>query len=723
MDRINNSDKQAINIGSDSPKSDPGTDEFGYAPFAALIARAVIETPSPEGLVMAVHGHWGVGKSTLLNFVKHYLNLGHEAKPIIIDFNPWWFDDRDHLASQFLAQFKSSLGMETKLIRDVGDLLADYSEYIGKAIAYSTGIPWLDKSAIFLRALKRKNKLVPELKTEISHKLKQNRQRFLIVIDDIDRLTPSEIGEVFKVVKALADFPNVIYLLSFDRNVVARALSTCHGLDGEAYLEKIVQVPLVLPTVPKERLHQKLFSELNKLIDEADLELFDQTYWSNVFFEGIAPFITKPRDIIRYVNALAITFQSLRNEVNVVDFLALECLRVNLPRLYNTIRENPKRFAGHSNQGLKSTERTTELAFHEKWVHDLDETVRSGVQAMLELIFPRLSNTGQGPGILSEWRRLRRAASPDIFSYYFAFTINNDQISRQEIISFVEGLTNQEQTQRTLLNAINEKRHDGSSKAKGYLSFLLDFSDEINGEMAANLLFVISRIADKLIIKADEKGGTFATQSISRIHQVVQHALSRVEDNKRDKLLLEAFTEGESRSFLSWFVFVLLRSYHATSAVHGPATVLSTIKSETIESLKKIALARIREAATNNTLINDPELSFVIARWHDWSNPEEAKQWVDQLIDDKLNFVNFLTALLGEIHSSSYGDKVTKIQPTMDLHFLSKLIELDKIAGLLKNIDPSIQLSENNLLAINTFNQKYQEILDGKNPNSPFSII
>ena len=76
-----------------------------------------------------------------------------------------------------------------------------------------------------LRFFKRKNTAVPAVKAEISKALKEGKQRYLIVIDDIDRLTPAEIREVFKVVKALADFPNVVYLLSFDREVVAQALA------------------------------------------------------------------------------------------------------------------------------------------------------------------------------------------------------------------------------------------------------------------------------------------------------------------------------------------------------------------------------------------------------------------------------------------------------------------------------------------------------------------
>lgn len=96
--------------------------------------------------------------------------------------------------------------------------MAEYSGALSKAVALSTGTPWIDKPVnALLKLLKRKPKEVPQLKAEIAKLLQKSKRRVLFVIDDLDRLTPDEIREVFKVVKALADFPNVIYLLSFDK--------------------------------------------------------------------------------------------------------------------------------------------------------------------------------------------------------------------------------------------------------------------------------------------------------------------------------------------------------------------------------------------------------------------------------------------------------------------------------------------------------------------------
>ena len=63
-------ERQAFVLGSDAPQTDPQHDAFGYAPFAKRIAAAICTTQSPQGLVMAINGPWGSGKSSLLNFVR-----------------------------------------------------------------------------------------------------------------------------------------------------------------------------------------------------------------------------------------------------------------------------------------------------------------------------------------------------------------------------------------------------------------------------------------------------------------------------------------------------------------------------------------------------------------------------------------------------------------------------------------------------------------------------
>lgn len=67
---------------SDAPEVDPARDAFHYAPFARTLASAIAKSPHPEGLTMAIHGAWGSGKTSLLNFVKHECGRCLRAQPI-----------------------------------------------------------------------------------------------------------------------------------------------------------------------------------------------------------------------------------------------------------------------------------------------------------------------------------------------------------------------------------------------------------------------------------------------------------------------------------------------------------------------------------------------------------------------------------------------------------------------------------------------------------------
>ncbi len=81
---------------SDNPLIDPKQDELDYSHFAEILAKAIVNMSPPDGLVMSLNGSWGAGKTTVLNFVVHYLKqYDLNSQPIVIYFNPWWFSNRE----------------------------------------------------------------------------------------------------------------------------------------------------------------------------------------------------------------------------------------------------------------------------------------------------------------------------------------------------------------------------------------------------------------------------------------------------------------------------------------------------------------------------------------------------------------------------------------------------------------------------------------------------
>ena len=82
---------------------------------------------------------------------------------------------------------------------------------------------------------------------KVSELLAKVECRFLVIIDDIDRLSPDEAIEVFKLVKSVGQLSNVIYLLAFDRQLAERVVQDRFPSEGPHYLEKILQAAFEVP--------------------------------------------------------------------------------------------------------------------------------------------------------------------------------------------------------------------------------------------------------------------------------------------------------------------------------------------------------------------------------------------------------------------------------------------------------------------------------------------
>lgn len=80
------------NLSTDRPSSDPIEDLFGHAPLAESLTNSICRYSGNDGLVLALYGPWGSGKSTVLSYVRHFLEQRtKEEQPTIVTFNPWWF--------------------------------------------------------------------------------------------------------------------------------------------------------------------------------------------------------------------------------------------------------------------------------------------------------------------------------------------------------------------------------------------------------------------------------------------------------------------------------------------------------------------------------------------------------------------------------------------------------------------------------------------------------
>lgn len=703
-------------LSADRPSIDPKDDLFGHAPFAKSLADSICRYPGSDGLVLALYGPWGSGKSTVLGYVGHYIEQqSEEDRPVVVPFNPWWFSGQENLARAFLGQLQAVLPNKSDKFKRLGDLLGDFAEGVGGLIDLSgvTGGAAGKLGKLVGMLTKRKPKDVPALKSEISKILREAKKRILVVIDDIDRLTPDETRQLFTVIKALADFPNVVYLLAFDRDVAAQAIEQQSGLPGERYLEKIIQVPFELPPIERVALQAALFKRLDQVLGDTPDGLFDQSYWTNVFYDGIDPLIQVPRDVVRFTNTLSVTYPAVRGEVNPVDFIALEAVRVFLPDLYGVVRANANRFSGYSRDDRYEGDRNAAHAFRQGWVNQVPESLRASTQALLERIFPKISQMGYGSEWLNEWRRELRACHPDVFPIYFRLTVPLGAVRRNEIMALLSLAASPTDFGDALVRAKEEKRPDGLSKARVLLERLMDHVEkDIPDEHIPLVIQAIFNIGDSLIDPTDERGA-FDFGNISRASRPVYHLLKRLPADQRASVLEAAIKSGSAVAVQAW----LLRALDDETTKAKETNETTLLSADEVSRLKVAWLDRVRVLSGEADFIEHPELPRLLAVWRQWGDGSQVRTWCDRTTASDDGLLALLSKFLQHTRSQTVGDWAVRLQPRLNPTWLESYLDAAVCAERLTQLTRRGAVPSEATEAVSQFLKEFEMLQAGKNPD------
>lgn len=695
--------KSVIDLSSDKPLVDPAEDAYGYAKFSSDIAKAIGETRNPEGLVIAISAPWGAGKTTALNFIKSYLGSVEEpVRPIVIDFNPWWFDGKEHLAKQFLASFSSTLIGESEALREVGRQLAVFSAAIGEVVSAVNPIPIVGKLIPYaLVKLGGAESGVPQMKSKIAGALRSQSKRVVFIVDDIDRLTPSDILELVKVIKALADFPNVVYLLAYDSNYVSTAIGNVLGVSGREYLEKIVQAQFDLPRVDKVRLRKHLFDRINSIFSSGDIPA-DSQYFSNLYFEGLDLFVEHPRDIVRIANAISVTFPPVSADVNPVDFLAMEMIRIYLPGLYEVIRSGREHFVGFSPSD--EYQKRGEKEFHERWAALVPEEIRARMIALVKRMFPRvegvLGNMGYAGEFATIWRKARRVCSPEIFDFYF-HGVSPDVLSRAELMEIVRSLADQEGFEHHLLRAEAVLRPTGKSKASDVLELLPDVLDGIDVESAIRGIWALLNIGDRLLLGSEESGGLFGVPRIWRLCWTVEHLLEKVPSQDRFGVVRESVLRGLAFELNSYLLGVIDKAH----AEGKQDSVWSSVSPDELANLKLIVCNRLAEFQPEE-LVTIKDLPYVLRKWSEWGDPNQVSSRITAILSRADWALRFVAEFLQHTRSQVMGDYAIQRIPRINLDWVEGVCDLDELYAATSSIDVG-SVSGDSRVALELFRKNY----------------
>lgn len=339
------------------------SDKFGFIDIAKSLAPRLVDAASGEGMVVGIEGRWGTGKSSLMNLTRLEIESLSNDEIHAINITPWIDGDDSSLVLSLLTQIGKALSSSDKNDSDslspdnVIKLTKSLAEYGAKTARWLSPIskvagnflPMADKAAEVLDSLGRLGQKYAEsgpspteLKELISIQLNELSHRFIVFIDDLDRLEPTQAVEVVRLVRSVADFPKVVYVMCYDRDVLGNALAVALKVDdGDLFLQKIVQLTFQIPLPEPFDLRKRFLESAIAIREETTPAAIPDAECSDLrsAVDTVGARLSTPREVKLALNSIRFSYPAVIHNVYFPDLCWLNLVKTTNYRLHRWIEE------------------------------------------------------------------------------------------------------------------------------------------------------------------------------------------------------------------------------------------------------------------------------------------------------------------------------------------------------------------------------------------------
>lgn len=707
---------------NDAPILTPEDDRFGIDRFAQALAQSFRGIEAPIGATIALNGPWGSGKSSAVNLIRYHLKGDIEADKIeIIDFRCWWFRGEEALTLAFLqelnASLQKSLGDKVKeLIPRLSKMLLQAGPVVGTAINLSTGSilgSLIGGSMDFAKRFFSEKESIEKLFQDLSKALTEQDKRFLVLIDDIDRLAPNEALLIFRLVKSVGRLPNVMYLLVFERELAEKTVKEMYPSEGPHFLEKIIQASFEVPLPARDDLNRAALSQIGTICgppqDKDQLRRF-----MNIFYDAISPYLNNPRDLTRLSNAMTVSWPPVAGNVDVADYVALEILRLFEPALYNAIRINKEHVCGLRSERDNREDSKKEI---EKFLIFVPEKRRDLARLALMRLFPRFENVGYSHGFTDKWEARRLVCTAKHFDTYFRMGIGDETISAAEIDEFIGHADNEKYVKQSFQKALTSIRKNGKSQVPLLFDEINVHAARIDKKNFQPLISAIFEIADDINREEDGESGVFFGTTHLRIHWLIRKlTFERCSPEERSDIFWAACQNAQI-GWLVDFTNSAITDHFPREGREPEPEEKCLVKKERIPELKTHAISRIKSAAEDGSLIFHPDLPYILFQWRSFAENDstEVKVWTAGKMEDDEAVSRFARAFTGTswsqgIGMAGLGDRVAVRNVEASVSGLEHIMDVGEFRRRLEEIEKKETLDkekkENVLIFLEAWRKK-----------------
>lgn len=685
-------------LDSDRALENEAEDQFGFVGMAKRLAPSIVEASKGDGMVIGLEGRWGSGKTSLLNFLRTELVAAQDEGIHTITIAPWLNGDTSSMVASLLEPMAAILktkedeiaaadGVQENAAKEqmaeVGQLLRDYGPKTARRIASVANVAgyFIPGGQLVGDALgavaNAADQLMPggptptEIKQKIAHKIQELDVGFVVILDDLDRLEPEQAVEVVRLVRSVADFPRVAYLMCYDREVLAQALKT--GLkvaDGDLFLQKIVQLTFNIPLPEPFDLRTQFRNEARAIYNEvmgtdADGELL-KDLGSAVDREGVR--LSTPREVKLALNSIRFVFPQVKDDVYFPDFCRLHLIKTTNYKLYQwlevylsvrsvlvtgdaTVASDEKAKMGEQLKTLLPSKGPD--SGHSIW--SLGRFI-PGVADVEEAENRVFSSTNSAA--VSEAITLKRLGSPLHYRFYFALTGPKTVMSDGDFNGLLElARANVPQLTVRLTEEVMKRRSSGKTWFEHVLNRLDD--ECIAGLDEAQLVGIVKALSGMMDAAIAEDGEQRAfSLSLDGVANVVAKSclrrLNALNPKTQAETVRRMASDGQA---INWLIGGFFRSQlfrHGRVGDQAESPDQWEISEEVLDEAIDILKARVSEQATKELIPNLPDISAYLYGWLNITEDDQAIDWVREYSDTDAGFLSILNHLRGW----SMSDKV-----------------------------------------------------------------
>jgi hypothetical protein len=247
-----------IKLWDDNPTA---VDMLGFEPVVDTVVAAVC-SPTLDPVTVALQSSWGGGKSTALQLVE--AKLGALPGVVVVTCDPWEYDDlpkseiRNLVISQVLERLSTDQSFKDRakgLLKRIG------WAKVGATIANMALARELDVDKlvdVFTPGSAQPTSMAG-FRSQFADLVAEtpDLEKVVVLIDDLDRCSPDSVVAILEAVKVFLAVPKMAFVIAAEEALIRFAIersanSGARSTYSDRYLEKIVQIPVRLPTLSRD---------------------------------------------------------------------------------------------------------------------------------------------------------------------------------------------------------------------------------------------------------------------------------------------------------------------------------------------------------------------------------------------------------------------------------------------------------------------------------------